>query len=779
MNGCKNLANSIDCAKLFIMQNIECRLAPFQYDFINSENRVVSIIAAKGAGKAQPLSEPVLTPRGFVPMGSLIVGDMVIGSDGNPHAVTGIYPQGMQDTYLVNFSDGTQTHSTIDHLWAVQTGSHKHRGHGFKVKTLGEILADLKTKQGYNKWYMPLVEPINFSPKNLPIPPYSLGIILGDGGITKPQVVISTADKHILERVSHECSIRYKHRSKYDYVLTNNERDKNGYGSNHLVSALRTMGLIGKKSHEKFIPLAYLRGSAEQRIDLMRGLMDSDGYCDARGVGYFTTTSRIMADQFVELCRSLGLTTRATHKKSERYLDSYNVRVNAPFNPFWINRKASKFNINATQGRTKAITGAVYVGKQECQCISVDAPDSLYVTRDYILTHNTWIGARFIAQQVCEQPGQQGLVMFNTLQQARDIFFQDVEPLLKELGWPYAFNEQKMVLRLLGSIVHFRSAEPDAIQRIESVAYSWGWADELSFYNPEAVRTFVSRIRKGLALIRITSMPDEPDAFMYSFIEGLDGIMHEVGLKDNPDRVFADRYEKFLRATYEGAQLERFLHGKRVSLSGLGIFAAEQEHRIKTDHDPDDELLLVWDFNNEYRAVGAWQQIGFSEDGYPVVAVVKSWRLRNATVYEDSVEMAEWILSNHNSLVLLHGDASGTQRTAATTYDMWTTIKNTFDKKQINYRYIVPRSNPNVKDTIECLNWAFRKKLFLFNESERNVFMSVQAVRSDRYGEIDKSIDYNNTKSSIRTHEADIARYAGWHYFAPLYPGGAGELWVV
>lgn len=389
----------------------------------------------------------------------------------------------------------------------------------------------------------------------------------------------------------------------------------------------------------------------------------------------------------------------------------------------------------------------------------------------------TWSGARFLCVQISQQQGGQGLVMFNTLQQARDIFFQDIQPLLKELGWPYQFNEQKMVLRCLGSIIHLRSAEPDAIERIESVAYHWGWADEVSFYSPDSLKTFVSRIRKGTAKIRVTSMPDEPDAFMYSFLENICDVLFEISLKDNPDREFADRYEKFLKATYSGPQLERFLSGKRVSLEGEGMFAVESHMKTDVEYKPEDEVLLSWDFNVEYRAVSAWQKVGVNEAGLPIVACVRSWQMKNPTVYEDAVELAEF-MSHHSNSIVLHGDASGENRSAAATGSMWKTIRDAFTKKCSNIRYIVPASNPSVKDTIECLNWALRSGLVKFNNQEKNVYMSLQGARADKYGEIDKSMDYR-TSSTVKSHECDSARYATFHYFSRLYPGKKGGYFVV
>lgn len=393
-------------------------------------------------------------------------------------------------------------------------------------------------------------------------------------------------------------------------------------------------------------------------------------------------------------------------------------------------------------------------------------------------TGKTITGAMFVLTQIVEQPGSQGLVMLNTLQQTRDIFVQEVESRLKELNWPYTFNQQTMVLKVFDTIIHLRSAEMSAIEKIESVAYSWGWADEASFYEPKALETFVSRIRKGKALKRITSMPDEPDAFMYGFLESYPFKMYELGLQDNPDREFADRYEKMLRATYSGAQLERFLSGKRVSLSGLGLFAVEGHMRKQgLGINTNDDLILSWDFNVEYRAVSAWQSNGYREDGLERLACVQSWQLKGSTVYEDAIALCAK-LSHHKGMIYLHGDASGQSRTAATTDSMWKTVKEIFYKQfGERMRFVVPPANPSVKDTIQCVNWALRQGLIEFNESERNVYMSLQAARSDKYGEVDKSGDYKPT--GIKSHECDTARYAIWHKYSKVYPGNRGGYYIV
>jgi hypothetical protein len=389
----------------------------------------------------------------------------------------------------------------------------------------------------------------------------------------------------------------------------------------------------------------------------------------------------------------------------------------------------------------------------------------------------TWSGARFIIAEIQRQPRQQGLLMWNTLQQARDVYYQDIEPLIKDLGLTYSFNQSTMILNLEGSIIHFRSAEADVIKRIESIAYSWGWADEASFFPDDSLRTFVSRIRKGEARIRITSMPDDPDAFIYSFLEKQGATIYEIGLADNPDKKFRERYEAFLRSTYEGAMLDRFLYGKRVSLTGMGAFAVDAAHRVDVAYDPNADLYLSWDFNVEYRAVSAWQLLGLTQDAKPLSACVRSWQMKQPTVYEDAQALCEELKSHKGNLILL-GDASGANRTALTTSSMWSAVKDIFSKAfGDRLRYRVPQQNPSVKDTVQCVNWALRNDLVRFDSKERNVFQSLSAAKLDKYGDIDKSGD--NKPSGAKSHETDTARYFLWEIYGRMYPGNRNSYWIV
>ncbi|MGO8951678.1 MAG: SNF2 helicase-associated domain-containing protein, partial [Ktedonobacterales bacterium] len=135
-----------------------------------------------GLGKAQPLESGVLTPTGWKPMGDIQVGDAVINSQGGTSHVIGVYPQGDQDIYRVEFTDGSTTECSEQHLWYVNTPLRRSRGYAGRVLQLSAIRETLKDSVGNNQHFIPLVQPLKFAEGTLPIAPYLLGVLLGDGG---------------------------------------------------------------------------------------------------------------------------------------------------------------------------------------------------------------------------------------------------------------------------------------------------------------------------------------------------------------------------------------------------------------------------------------------------------------------------------------------------------------------------------------------------------------------------------------------------------------------
>lgn len=418
----------------------------------------------------QPLDAKILTPSGWTTMGEIKEGDYVVSRDGKPTKVIGVFPKGVKDVFKVRTTDGRETECCEDHLWHTRTWEDKRRADYPKpgsVKSTREIIDTLK-KTGYKagkvNHYIPRNEPIQFNKNDLKIPPYVLGVILGDGSISG-HISFSTIDLELKERMERELktigcyvtspsnknkiqyNIRadlYNHKTAKKVCLSDNRGTKEfhsvgiaskelrisdktiaarcrgnktvdgidykflpkvGRYSHPLKEQLRILGLEGKKAWDKFIPNAYKYSSIEDRIDILRGLMDTDGSCKERtGEASYTTTSLRLAKDVIEIVQSLGGSAKIRErdrigKTASLNIDGRNIitrRVSYEFtismpnsiNPFSLSRKANRFK-KCKYMQFIGIESIEKVGQKEVQCIRVDNPEHLYITDDFIVTHNT------------------------------------------------------------------------------------------------------------------------------------------------------------------------------------------------------------------------------------------------------------------------------------------------------------------------------------------------------------------------------------------------------
>ena len=357
-----------------------------------------------GLGKAQPIDAPVLTPTGYRKMGDLEVGDLVIGATGKPTKITGVFPQGAKPINRVTFSDKSSAECCDDHLWEVTTMNRKWLGKPPRVMSLAEI-SERGTHDGAGnrKWEIPLVAaPVDFDrgksglPRSihLPISPWLLGVLLGDGGLRHGRTMISTKDPEILERITSEVApldLHVSHSAEYDYLITHGKAGK----PNPITNVLRDLNLSGLYSHEKFVPQSYKLASPADRLEMLRGLMDTDGWVNKgkRGnAALFGTSSDRLADDVVFLIESLGGVARRRLKKISGYRDAHLITVSLPsgVQPFWLPRKAELYpNLRPKYQPTRKIESVEFSRLAEAQCIKVEAPDGLYLTDRFIVTHNT------------------------------------------------------------------------------------------------------------------------------------------------------------------------------------------------------------------------------------------------------------------------------------------------------------------------------------------------------------------------------------------------------
>ena len=341
--------------------------------------------------ESQPLYTPVATPTGWTTIGALKLGDLVIGADGMPTKVTKIMDYGEADIYRVTLTDGRSTECCADHLWTVAGGSQRTRGVWKVMRTSDMIEAGLKTSSGY-RFGIPHGKVVDYFQRELPMDPYVLGVMLGDGHVgtgtfvsSDPEIaskVESLLVDHRLNERPHEGSTRYQ------IAL------KTWRGAKTITSIMADLGLQGASSHTKFIPEIYKHGTRADRIELLRGLMDTDG-CALEGMSasQYATVSVRLAHDLRELVFGLGgrAILRVKNFKSawsSGVLYTLDISFGDGTIPFSLSRKVRRMTIRQ-RTLDPSIKSIEPAGRAQVRCIGVNNHDSTYRTTDFIVTHNS------------------------------------------------------------------------------------------------------------------------------------------------------------------------------------------------------------------------------------------------------------------------------------------------------------------------------------------------------------------------------------------------------
>lgn len=353
-----------------------------------------------GLGKQQPISEPVLTPDGWKPIGDLQVGDLVIGVNGKPTKVIGVFPQADRRVVRITFSDGSWTRCGWDHLWAAQTANDRFRGKKFRVLTTKQIADQglfVRRKGRKNrKWFIPIANPINYPEAKLPIHPYVLGVLLGDGHLSHAKLAnaFTPGDEKVPELVRNfvpDCYVvtRSSTKNRWDtWRITTYPKS----ARNPILDSMRKLGLAGIDSASRHIPEMYMWASVKQRTYLLQGLIDTDGHIRHDSVT-FSSCSERLRDQIVELVNSLGGTASKRQKMGKIYGTpkrmSYWTSIRLPYNIVGTLAFRDKWQPISKYKPLRAIDSITEEPDEDSVCISVNAEDGLYVTRNHIVTHNT------------------------------------------------------------------------------------------------------------------------------------------------------------------------------------------------------------------------------------------------------------------------------------------------------------------------------------------------------------------------------------------------------
>ena len=379
-----------------------------------------------GLGKALEINTLVYTPHGTKKIGNVEIGDKVIGDDGLPYNITGVFPQGKKELYRVTFNDGYSILCCEDHIWNVSTASNGYNNNGRRILSINLTTKQLmdknsfikgerpnsklqptyyKAPKGGSKWQIPIVKPINFTNTDeLPIEPYLLGLLIGDGGISSKSIRFSSVDDEIINNIkeilTEDLEIKKINGDNCDYTIVTKLNNVNS-----LTKKLRELGLMGCTSIDKFIPEIYKYSSIENRLSILQGLMDTDGYCGkSRKNGEFPGTefcsiSEQLVDDVIQIVHSLGGIARKSsripnytykgEKKEGQRAYRVNIKLQGDMNPFRLGRKRNLYKSPEKYKVARYIKNIEYEKVGEAVCISIDSPNKLYVAEHCIVTHNT------------------------------------------------------------------------------------------------------------------------------------------------------------------------------------------------------------------------------------------------------------------------------------------------------------------------------------------------------------------------------------------------------
>lgn len=731
---------------------------------------------AAGGGKALIISSLVCTPFGFRPLKDLKIGDII--SDpltGGQQKIIYIHPKGEFDFYRIHFIDGTHTDCSEGHLWRAHKSHHKSK----KAKLNPEyykVWGDdrLWTAKQMFDFYevkksgvhadinliIPLTEPVQFTSGGsrgpLTIHPYILGAIIGDGCVTnkileRNYVQFSTIDDEIRDRFIAE-----------GYDMSHWRVDSEGGCRRYniydqkLLNDLKELGVAGQKSQTHFIPERYLYSTIEDRIQLMQGLIDTDGYVDNRGHVTYISTSKQLAEDVAFVVRSLGGVAtitqgKAGYKKNGEYIqcsDAYDVQIRTKMNPDLCGLKRKKeraryeFNGGASE-LGKRIVDVEYIGKQESFCISVSSPSGLYVADNFTVTHNSYLGACWLISSCMRWPNMRMVVARLTLRSLRESTWNTILSVAKAWGLEEGVNYK--VNNFLGEMTFWNDSkimmkelidlpsDPD-FQRLGSSEYSGAFVDEVGQISSKAIDVLRSRIRwniENTTKVPKLLMSTNPclgwirDRFVQDE-EGnpvvcADGERYiPFSVFDNPDESFRKVYVANLDRIADKATRERLKYGN-WDFVDANVAAAYwnfdgEKHLFsglrEKVYNPMKPLILAFDFNvNPYMSVLV-SQIDYENKRLYILEEIigtPEEKTNNTPALSQKVR-EKYINEKHLGGLFITGDPAGLTRSTATESGVnnYTIIAKTLTSPTLHPQQKLLKKQPPQTTRLEFVNALFK-----------------------------------------------------------------------
>ena len=555
--------------------------------------RYFVVMAGRGFGKALSLDTEVPTPSGWTTMGEIKVGDMLFDESGAPCNVTFITDVMHGRTcYDVVFDDGTVIVADAEHQWVTDThASRKAKSRRVTgavsskpqcqrrkecdpaIRTTDEIKGSLVYGNRERNHSIDVCGPLNLPDAVLPIHPYAFGAWLGDGD-SKSFTMTSADPEIIAEMAKSGCSFQDGKKDprssavRYAVTATAHKRDPitgKSCSNGSMLSTLKAIGVF----QNKHIPSVYLRSSVTQRMDLLCGLMDTDGYIQTNGNCEFTSTRKALASGVFELIVSLGF--KATMQESVARLNGVDCgpKYRISFTPdrpvFRLTRKLARHNFTRAQKDRTRRRYIAEIRERESvpvRCLTVDSQNHLFLaSRSFVPTHNTRCGAEYIRQLA--EGGKHPIlhILGPTAADVRDVmvegpsgilacsppwFMPEYEPSKRQIKWPNGVIAKT-----------FSAEEPN---RLRGPQCYGGWIDEIAaFDDPEAFTQFKLGYRLGSDLRCIITTTPKPCPIIHDLVKDEKtgkAIIVRGSTYENRQNLAEDFFADVI-SQYEGTRLGR------------------------------------------------------------------------------------------------------------------------------------------------------------------------------------------------------------------------------
>jgi len=456
------------CERFFGIEFLDAQ----KYAFMNSWLKPYNLwCITRNGGKALALDTKIPTPDGFKTMGDLKIDDFVLDEQGKPTKVINVSKVFYNHKcYEVEFEDGEKVITDENHLWYVQTKhsrraikeydyNNRNKLHGKASSIYDNINEDafiiVKTKDMVNdycrqrkdgkgkeyKYRVPITKPIDYNYKVLPIHPYVLGVWLGDGNSRDLRITSDINDIDEMCENINKCGYTtkiYSRKNSAPMIGINIGDIKDKGKDNETKNIFKKLNLL----ENKHIPACYLYANIEQRYELLRGLMDTDGTCNKSNYKCeFAQKDYNLIMQFSQLLASLGI----KHKIKKRNTTCNNKKFKSYRVTFYTDKERSCFKLIRkndllpdklnNRSNNKTIVSIKETNSVPTKCISVDNKNRLYLFGDrFTVTHNSTLSAPFIMAKGILIGGHNTYILSNVSSQSQDTFMKIEQIAKKEIA---------------------------------------------------------------------------------------------------------------------------------------------------------------------------------------------------------------------------------------------------------------------------------------------------------------------------------------------------------